>query len=120
MTCLNVRDSAVYRTESMPAFRRLPNAALSVKVIQQRQAILLESFNPQRHISTYGQARIDHGNYGAGRLVLTELLLEKGYEVFIVRRSSSFNTERTITSIRITRANTRLRMFYGDLNDSSR
>src|SRR6202047_543102 len=52
---------------------------------------------------------------------LTELLLEKGYEVFgIVRRSSSFNTERIDhLSHDPHEPDTRLRMFYGDLNDSS-
>jgi GDPmannose 4,6-dehydratase len=52
---------------------------------------------------------------------LTELLLEKGYEVFgIVRRSSSFNTERIDHLYQDPHEPaTRLRMFYGDLNDSS-
>src|SRR6266516_1681170 len=52
---------------------------------------------------------------------LAELLLEKGYEVFgIVRRSSSFNTERIDHLYQDPHEpNTRLRMFYGDLNDSS-
>lgn len=52
---------------------------------------------------------------------LTELLLEKGYDVFgIVRRSSSFNTERIDHLYQDPHEpNTRLRMFYGDLNDSS-
>ncbi|HEX8475872.1 MAG TPA: GDP-mannose 4,6-dehydratase [Pyrinomonadaceae bacterium] len=52
---------------------------------------------------------------------LTELLLEKGYEVFgIVRRSSSFNTDRIDHLYQDPHEpNTRLRMFYGDLNDSS-
>jgi GDPmannose 4,6-dehydratase len=52
---------------------------------------------------------------------LTELLLEKGYEVFgIVRRSSSFNTDRIEHLYQDPHEpNTRLRMFYGDLNDSS-
>ena len=52
---------------------------------------------------------------------LTELLLEKGYQVFgIVRRSSSFNTERIDHLYQDPHEpNTRLRLFYGDLNDSS-
>jgi GDPmannose 4,6-dehydratase len=52
---------------------------------------------------------------------LTELLLEKGYEVVgIVRRSSSFNTERIDHLYQDPHEpGTRLRMFYGDLNDSS-
>jgi GDPmannose 4,6-dehydratase len=52
---------------------------------------------------------------------LTELLLEKGYEVYgIIRRSSSFNTERIDHLYQDPHEpNTRLRMFYGDLNDSS-
>lgn len=52
---------------------------------------------------------------------LTELLLAKGYEVFgIVRRSSTFNTERIDHLYQDPHEpGTRLRMFYGDLNDSS-
>ncbi len=52
---------------------------------------------------------------------LTELLLEKGYQVFgIVRRSSSFNTDRIDHLYQDPHVpNARLRMFYGDLHDSS-
>ena len=52
---------------------------------------------------------------------LTELLLAKGYEVHgIVRRSSSFNTERIDHLYRDPHEpNVRLRLHYGDLNDSS-
>lgn len=52
---------------------------------------------------------------------LTELLLEKGYEVYgIIRRSSSFNTAR-LQGIYIDphTPNTRLKLIYGDLTDSS-
>jgi GDPmannose 4,6-dehydratase len=52
---------------------------------------------------------------------LTELLLEKGYEVHgIVRRSSSFNTERIDHLYRDPHEHeARLFLHYGDLNDSS-
>lgn len=52
---------------------------------------------------------------------LTELLLEKGYEVFgIIRRSSSFNTDRIDHLYQDPHEEgTRLRLLYGDLNDSS-
>jgi len=52
---------------------------------------------------------------------LAELLLSKGYEVFgIIRRSSSFNTERIDHLYQDPHEpNTRLRMLYGDLSDSS-
>jgi GDPmannose 4,6-dehydratase len=52
---------------------------------------------------------------------LAELLLEKGYEVYgIVRRSSSFNTGRIDHLYQDPHEpNTRLRLLYGDLNDSS-
>ena len=52
---------------------------------------------------------------------LTEFLLDKGYQVFgIVRRSSSFNTDRLDHLYQDPHEpNARLRMFYGDLNDSS-
>jgi GDPmannose 4,6-dehydratase len=52
---------------------------------------------------------------------LTELLLEKGYEVYgLIRRSSSFNTDRIDHLYQDPHeTNTRLRLIYGDLNDSS-
>jgi GDPmannose 4,6-dehydratase len=52
---------------------------------------------------------------------LAELLLEKGYEVYgIIRRSSSFNTDRIDHLYQDPhQKETRLRLLYGDLNDSS-
>jgi GDPmannose 4,6-dehydratase len=52
---------------------------------------------------------------------LAELLLEKGYEVHgIIRRSSSFNTERIDHLYQDPHApGTRLKLHYGDLNDAS-
>ncbi|MEK6322250.1 MAG: GDP-mannose 4,6-dehydratase [Acidobacteriota bacterium] len=52
---------------------------------------------------------------------LTELLLEKGYDVYgIIRRSSSFNTDRIDHLYQDPHEpNTRLHLVYGDLNDSS-
>jgi GDPmannose 4,6-dehydratase len=52
---------------------------------------------------------------------LTELLLAKDYQVYgIIRRSSSFNTERIDHLYRDPHEeSTRLRLVYGDLNDSS-
>ena len=52
---------------------------------------------------------------------LTELLLEKGYEVYgVIRRSSSFNTQRIDHLYQDPHEpDTRLRLVYGDLNDSS-
>ncbi|HMG35935.1 MAG TPA: GDP-mannose 4,6-dehydratase [Blastocatellia bacterium] len=52
---------------------------------------------------------------------LTELLLEKGYEVYgVIRRSSSFNTDRIDHLYQDPHEkNARLKLVYGDLNDSS-
>ncbi len=52
---------------------------------------------------------------------LTELLLDKGYEVYgIIRRSSTFNTDRIDHLYQDPHEKeTRLRLVYGDLNDSS-
>ena len=52
---------------------------------------------------------------------LTELLLEKGYEVYgVVRRASLFNTDRIDHLYQDPHEKgTRLRLVYGDLNDSS-
>ena len=61
------------------------------------------------------------GIMGQDGSYLTELLLEKGYQVYgIVRRSSSFNTDRIDHLYQDPHVpGARLRMFYGDLNDSS-
>jgi GDPmannose 4,6-dehydratase len=49
---------------------------------------------------------------------LTELLLEKGYEVWgVVRRSSSFNTSRIDHLYKDPHEKPRLRLVYGDLTD---
>jgi GDPmannose 4,6-dehydratase len=49
---------------------------------------------------------------------LTELLLGKGYEVYgIIRRSSSFNTERIDHLYRDPHDKPKLRLMYGDLTD---
>jgi len=52
---------------------------------------------------------------------LTELLLDRGYEVYgIIRRSSSFNTDRIDHLYQDPHeSETRLRLLFGDLNDSS-
>ena len=52
---------------------------------------------------------------------LAELLLEKGYEVFgVIRRASSFNTQRIDHLYRDPHdKEAKLRLIYGDLNDSS-
>ena len=52
---------------------------------------------------------------------LAEVLLEKGYDVYgIIRRSSSFNTDRIDHLYQDPHEKgTRLRLMYGDLNDSS-
>ena len=52
---------------------------------------------------------------------LAELLLEKGYEVYgVVRRSSSFNTERLDRIYQDPHVpDYRLRLLYGDLDDAS-
>jgi GDPmannose 4,6-dehydratase len=52
---------------------------------------------------------------------LTEVLLDKGYDVYgIIRRSSSFNTDRIDHLYQDPHEKgTRLRLLYGDLNDSS-
>ena len=49
---------------------------------------------------------------------LTELLLDKGYEVYgIIRRSSTFNTDRIDHLYQDPHVNPRLKLIYGDLTD---
>ena len=61
------------------------------------------------------------GITGQDGLYLSELLLSKGYEVYgVIRRSSTFNTERLDTVYQDPHtANYRLRLVYGDLDDAS-
>lgn len=68
-----------------------------------------------------GKRALITGITGQDGSFLTELLLEKGYEVFgVIRRSSSFNTERIDHLYQDPhQTGTRLRLIYGDLNDSS-
>src|SRR6059036_3353563 len=67
------------------------------------------------------KAALISGITGQDGSFLTELLLEKGYQVYgIIRRSSSFNTDRIDHLYEDPHeAQTRLRLVYGDLNDSS-
>ena len=67
------------------------------------------------------QTALISGITGQDGSFLTELLLEKGYDVYgIIRRSSSFNTDRIDHLYEDPhKAGTRLRLVYGDLNDSS-
>jgi GDPmannose 4,6-dehydratase len=67
------------------------------------------------------QTALISGITGQDGSFLTELLLAKGYDVYgIIRRSSSFNTDRIDHLYEDPhKAGTRLRLVYGDLNDSS-
>jgi len=67
------------------------------------------------------QTALISGITGQDGSFLTELLLQKGYDVYgIIRRSSSFNTDRIDHLYEDPhKAGTRLRLVYGDLNDSS-
>ena len=66
-----------------------------------------------------GKVALITGITGQDGSYLAELLLEKGYEVHgIVRRSSSFNTDRIEHLYRDPHdKDVRLRLIYGDLND---
>jgi GDPmannose 4,6-dehydratase len=68
-----------------------------------------------------GKRALITGITGQDGSFLAELLLEKGYEVFgVIRRSSSFNTHRIDHLYQDPHEpETRLRLLYGDLNDSS-
>src|SRR6266478_4541426 len=78
---------------------------------------LIESVNKKLMTKT----ALISGITGQDGSFLTELLLEKGYEVYgIIRRSSSFNTDRIDHLYEDPhKKGTRLRLVYGDLNDSS-
>src|SRR5712672_2498736 len=68
-----------------------------------------------------GKRALVTGITGQDGSYLAELLLSKGYEVYgIVRRSSSFNTERLEGVYQDPHtSNYRMRRVYGDLDDAS-
>lgn len=68
-----------------------------------------------------GKRALITGITGQDGSFLAELLLDKGYEVYgIIRRSSSFNTDRIDHLYQDPHLpDTRLRLVYGDLNDGS-
>lgn len=73
------------------------------------------SWSPEAS-STSRRVALITGITGQDGSYLAELLLEKGYEVHgIVRRTSSFNTQRIAASLRAER----LHLHYGDLSDAS-
>jgi len=65
--------------------------------------------------------RVHHGNYRSRWFYLAELLLSKGYEVHgVIRRSSSFNTERIEGIYQDPHLDSRdLYLHYGDLSDAT-
>ena len=66
-----------------------------VKVISQSLNYLFRHVEPISQTRDMTKRALITGITGQDGSYLTELLLEKGYEVFgIIRRSSSFNTER--------------------------
>ena len=75
----------------------------------------------ERNLFNMPKRALITGITGQDGSFLTELLLEKGYEVYgIIRRSSSFNTDRIDHLYQDPHEpGTRLRLVYGDLNDSS-
>jgi GDPmannose 4,6-dehydratase len=69
-------------------------------------------FMPKRALIT--------GITGQDGSYLTELLLGKGYEVYgVMRRASTFNTERIDHIYQDPHESGRMRLLYGDLNDAS-
>jgi len=75
----------------------------------------------ETHNSAGPRKALITGVTGQDGSYLAELLLKKGYEVHgVVRRSSSFNTERLESIYQDPHAeNYRLRLVYGDLDDAS-
>jgi GDPmannose 4,6-dehydratase len=75
----------------------------------------------EKHHAHMAKTALISGITGQDGSFLTELLLEKGYDVYgIIRRSSSFNTDRIDHLYQDPHEkDTRLRLLYGDLNDSS-
>ena len=71
---------------------------------------------------TTGKTALITGITGQDGSYLAELLLSKGYEVHgIIRRSSSFNTERIAHIFEdIHNPAPKLKLHYGDLTDASR
>jgi GDPmannose 4,6-dehydratase len=77
--------------------------------------------SPPQTVPLNGKTALITGVTGQDGSYLTELLLAKGYRVWgVIRRSSSFNTERIDHIYRDPHdADVRLRLIYGDLSDAS-
>ena len=77
--------------------------------------------SPSQRTYTSMKRALITGITGQDGSYLTELLLEKGYEVYgIIRRASTFNTDRIDHLYRDPHEkDVRLRLVYGDLNDAS-
>ena len=92
----------------------------SYVIIFQQHAQLCKKYFEETFSGMNKRALIT-GITGQDGSFLTELLLEKGYDVYgVIRRSSSFNTERIDHLYQDPHEKgTRLRLIYGDLNDSS-
>lgn len=88
---------------------------LSRNTVPERITINIQDF------SSMTKRALITGITGQDGSFLTELLLEKGYDVYgVIRRASSFNTERIDHLYQDPHEQgTRLRLVYGDLNDSS-
>ncbi len=100
--------------------RLLPETSLSLRWSVKAIANWLISKSDLVTFQIMPKRALITGITGQDGSYLTEVLLDKGYEVFgIVRRSSSFNTGRIDHLYQDPHeAGTRLRLFYGDLNDS--
>ena len=116
------RDKEGDKDPESGQFRRLlkPRSFVKVFELTALKSISLRNYN-QGSFEFMAKRALITGITGQDGSFLTELLLDKGYEVYgIVRRSSSFNTERIDHLYQDPHEpDTRLRMFYGDLNDSS-
>jgi GDPmannose 4,6-dehydratase len=85
------------------------------------KARLLSQFNGPLAKQSMKKRALITGITGQDGSFLSELLLEKGYDVYgVIRRSSSFNTNRIDHLYKDPHlGQTPLKLMYGDLNDSS-
>ncbi|HSV33361.1 MAG TPA: GDP-mannose 4,6-dehydratase [Pyrinomonadaceae bacterium] len=102
-------------------------ASYGIKTLSAVEAAALNGLSPaqipaaKKVLKNMAKTALISGITGQDGSFLTELLLEKGYDVYgIIRRSSSFNTDRIDHLYQDPHEKgTRLRLLYGDLNDSS-
>src|SRR5262249_17795498 len=121
---IRIPRGAPLETSFAATVKAFPVSTLQYEVSQSLHCTFVTEF-PEKLLESYGRQRLPRalitGITGQDGSYLAELLLSKGYEVHgILRRASSFNTERIDHLYQDPHEpGPRIILHYGDLTDSS-